>query len=187
MRFFIALEMPDQSRQNLKAVQQKLKNIIPEVYLTDPDELHLTIAFIGEQPDSFIEDFKKVIANAVVGINSFSIVPAYIDAFPNIHHPHTLWAGIKGDIDKLFVLQERIKDGFVKLGLYMDDRRYIPHIALGKINGSYTLSIKQEADLQEIAVNEDFGPVQITSIKLFESIPEEGFHKQNTLAEVHLQ
>ncbi|MFA5932666.1 MAG: RNA 2',3'-cyclic phosphodiesterase [Microgenomates group bacterium] len=187
MRFFIALEIPNQSRQSLKIVQQKLKDIIPEVHLTDPNELHLTIAFIGEQPDNFVEDFKKVINKAVLGISPFQIIPAYIDGFPNIHHPHTLWAGVKGDIDKLFVLRERIKDGFVELGLYMDERRYIPHIAMGKINSSYDLSIKQEALLQEIAVKEDFGPVQITSIKLFESIPEEGFHKQNTLAEVHLQ
>lgn len=186
MRFFVALEIPDKSRQNLKRVQEHLKSIIPEVRLTDNSELHLTIAFIGEQPDSYLEDFKKILKNAVAGIGPFQIIPAFIDGFPSIHHPYTLWAGVKGDIDKLFVLQERIKDGFVSLGLYMDDRRYIPHIALGKVIGNYDLSIKQEALLQEIAIKEDFGPVTIESIKLFESIPESGFHRQNTLAEIPL-
>lgn len=186
MRFFIALEIPDKSRQNLKTVQQTLKSIIPEIKLTENPELHLTIVFVGEQPDILVEKFKSVIKNAVTGIGPFKIIPAYIDGFPNIHHPYTLWAGVKGDIDKLFVLQERIKDGFVNLGLYIDERRYIPHIALGKIIGNYTLSIKQEALLQEIAVKEDFGPVEISSIKLFESIPESGFHRQNTLAEIPL-
>lgn len=186
MRFFIALEIPEKSRENLKIVQQSLKNIIPEVRLTDNNELHLTIAFIGEQPDKFIDNFKRVIKAAVSGISPFKIIPAYIDGFPNIHHPYTLWAGIKGDIDKLFVIQERIKDGFVDLGLYMDERRYIPHIALGKVIGNYSLSINQEALLQEIAVKEDFGPIEITSIKLFESIPEADFHRQNTLAEIPL-
>lgn len=186
MRFFVALEIPEKSCQSLKIVQQKLEEIIPEIRLTDNDELHLTIAFIGEQADSFVDDFKKIIKEAISGISPFQIIPAYVDGFPNIHHPYTLWAGVKGDIDKLFVLQERIKDGLVELGLYMDERRYIPHIALGKVLGNYILSIKQEALLQEMAVKEDFGPVTITSIKLFESIPESGFHRQNTLTEISL-
>ena len=103
-----------------------------------------------------------------------------------MHHPHTFWIGVKGDIDKLFVLRERIKDGIAKLGLDTDDRRYVPHIAIGKVGSQYVLSEHQERELQEMAVKEDSPSINITSIKLFESIPEEGFHTHNTLAEVFL-
>lgn len=186
MRFFIALEISDNCRESLKTVQHDLQQIVPDIRLTDNDKLHLTIAFIGEQPEVKIDGFTSVIEASVAGISPFPIIPAYIDAFPNLHHPHTFWVGVKGDIDKLFVIRERIKDGIVKLGLDTDDRRYVPHIAIGKVNSQYILSEHQEAELQEMAVEEDSPSINITSIKLFESIPEEGFHTHNTLAEILL-
>lgn len=181
------MEIPDECRKNLEVVQSDLQQIVPEVRLTKNNKLHLTIAFIGEQPDSMIGNFTNVITEAVSGISPFPIIPAYIDAFPTIHHPHTFWVGVKGDIDKLFVIRERIKDGLAKLGLNTDDRRYIPHIAVGKVSSQYDLSEDQEEKLQEIAVKEDFKSIDIISIKLFESIPEEGFHTHNTLAQIPLE
>lgn len=186
MRFFIALEIPDNCLESLKKVQSDLQQIVPDIILTNSEKLHLTIAFIGEQPETMTDGFTEVIKEAIAGIPPFPIIPAYIDAFPNLHHPHTFWVGVKGDIDKLYVLRERIKDGLAKLGLDTDDRRYIPHIAVGKINNQYILSEYQEAKLQEMAVREDFESINIASIKLFESIPEEGFHTHNTLAEIPL-
>ncbi len=186
MRFFIALEISDNCRQSLKTVQADLQQIVPGIRLTDNNKLHLTIAFIGEEPETMMNDLIDVIKDAVSGISPFPIIPAYIDAFPNLHHPHTFWIGVKGDIDKLFVLRERIKDGIAKLGLDTDDRRYVPHIAIGKVGSQYVLSEHQERELQEMAVKEDSPSINITSIKLFESIPEEGFHTHNTLAEVFL-
>lgn len=185
MRYFIALEIPNNCRRYLKVVQAELQDIVPEVRLTDNAKMHLTIAFIGEQPQKMTDDFINIIKEAVVGITPFSIIPSYIDAFPNLHNPDTFWVGVKGDIDKLFVLRERIKDGIAKLGLDTDERRYLPHIAIGKVS-NYFLSEEQEKKLQEIAVKEDFESINISSVKLFESIPEESFHIHNTLAEIPL-
>jgi 2'-5' RNA ligase len=187
MRFFIALEIAADCLKSLTAVQKDLHQIIPDIKLTDNNKLHLTIAFIGEADNSKIPQFTNIIQDAVSGISPFDIIPAYIDAFPELHHPHTFWVGIKGDIDKLFVIRERIKDGITKLGFDTDERRYIPHIAVGKVNPPYVLSGHQESLLQKMSINEDFETINITSIKLFESIPEEGFHTHNTLAEVPLK
>ena len=94
MRFFIALEIPDDSQQQLETVQIKLKQLIPEVRLTNPEKLHLTLAFIGEQPESLLPKLIEIIKQAVTGISRFELTPAYIDGFPNIHHPHTFWIGV---------------------------------------------------------------------------------------------
>ncbi|MDD2822614.1 MAG: RNA 2',3'-cyclic phosphodiesterase [Candidatus Daviesbacteria bacterium] len=186
MRFFIALEIVESCLKSLTLVQKDLQEIIPNIKLTNNNKLHLTIAFIGEAEDSKISEFTTIIQNAVSGIPPFSIIPAYIDAFPELHHPHTFWVGVKGDIDKLFVLRERIKDGLTRLGFDTDERRYIPHIAVGKVSTPYILSAHQEELLQKMSINEDFESINIKSIKLFESIPEEGFHTHNTLAEIPL-
>lgn len=186
MRFFIALEIPDSSREQLEKVQQKICELIPDVRLTDSNKLHLTLAFIGEQPDHLREKFIEVIKNAVIGVAPFQVTPAYIDGFPHLDNPKILWMGVKGDVEKLFIIRERIKDGLVALGMDVDARRYVPHIAIAKTPGDFVLAPEQQAEFERIALADNFEPIQISSLKLFQSIPEEGFHTHNTLAEIPL-
>lgn len=184
MRFFIALEIPEESKQELEDVQEKLKALIPQFRPSFPDKLHLTIAFVGEQQDDLKDRLVEVMTRASQEISGFSVTPAYIDGFPHLHCAKVLWIGVKGDIDKLFIIRHRIKDGLMDLHLSVDERRFVPHIALGKVS-DFSLSGYQEREFEKIEM-QTFKPIQVTSIKLFESIANEGFHKHNTLAEIKL-
>lgn len=184
MRFFIALEIPEDSKSELSDLQKKLKAIIPQIRISDTDKLHLTIAFIGEKPDSLKEPLIEVMTNATEGVGPFTITPGYIDGFPHLHTAHTLWIGVKGDIDKLLLIRHKIKDGLTHLDLDTDERRFIPHIALGKIN-DFKISPSEELELQKLE-SKNFQPITVSSIKLFESTPNSGFHTHNTLAEIKL-
>ncbi len=185
MRFFIALEIPEQNKAQFQAIQTKLRTLIPQARLTDLDKIHLTLAFLGEQPDALRDKLTQLIQAATSKVISFEVTPAYIDGFPNIHHPQVLWVGVKGDIDKVLLIRERIKDGLENLHLPVDERRFIPHITIAKMNNHLNVGTNLEEDLEKI-MTEDLTPIQISSIKLFESIPNKGFHKHNTLAEVRL-
>lgn len=185
MRFFIALEIPKQNLLQFQAIQAGLHTLIPQARLTSSEKIHLTLAFIGEQSDTFKERLAKVIQDAALNIHSFEVTPAYIDGFPNLHHPQVLWVGVKGDIDKVLLIQERIKDGLESLHLPVDARRYTPHITVAKFNNHFKINKMLEVGLENIMAMY-FDPVKISSIKLFESIPEHGFHRHNTLAEIKL-
>lgn len=185
MRFFIALEIPDNSKSELRQVQTVLNKLLPNFKPTDSDKFHLTIAFVGERNISLKEPLVELLAKASDKIPPFTVQPAYIDGFPGLHSARILWAGIKGDIDKLFILRERIKDGLKSLNLETDERRFIPHIALGKLS-DFRLEPYQELELEKIE-QKNFAPIMVDSIKLFESIPNEGFHHHNTLAEIKLK
>lgn len=184
MRFFFALEIPDGDRRELQQVQQRIKAILPSIHLTDPNKLHLTLAFVGEQGEELKESLVEIMNKSVAGVSPFQITPSYIDGFPDIHHPHTLWVGVKGDIDKLLTIRERIKDSLQSLNLPVDVRRFTPHIAIGKIRGA-KLGQNQEETLRQI-MSTGFEPINVSSIKLFESVPDGGLHTHNTLAEIKL-
>lgn len=184
MRFFIALEIPDSSKDDLFKIQDRLKKILPNFKPSDVDKLHLTIAFVGEQPENLKESLIKVLERAAENIPHFTVTPGYIDGFPHLHKAHVLWIGVKGDIDKLFLVRHRIKDGLQSLKLNVDERRFIPHIALGKISG-LNLTADQENELEKLE-SASFDPIEVKSIKLFESTPGHGFHQHNTLAEIKL-
>lgn len=184
MRFFIALEIPQNNKTQLKAVQDKLKDSLPSLRLTDPEKLHLTIAFIGEKNASLKDSLIKILQQSSQDLPSFEVTPAYIDGFPNLHHPQTLWCGVKGDIDKLMVLRERVKDQLANLQLETDPRRFVPHITLAK--GIVKITPEIESQLQHLMLEINFSPIKITSVKLFESVPSGDFHHHNTLCEVRL-
>lgn len=186
MRFFIALEIPSQNIPEFQSIQDSLGKLIPQARMTNLGKIHLTIAFIGEQDDSLKDNLIQVIKNAVEKVQSFGVTPAYIDGFPNIHHPNVLWIGVKGDIDKILLIRERIKDGLENLRLPVDERRFVPHITIAKISGDFRVSKQLENLLQNMMGEQTFESIKITSIKLFESVPNEGFHKHNTLAEINL-
>ena len=184
MRFFIALDIPETSRIELANVQSKLKPLIPGASFTDPEKLHLTIAFVGEQPEQFKAKLIEIMRQSASGIPPFTVTPSYIDGFPHLHTASTLWIGVKEDIDKLYELRHHIKDGLSSLGLPVDQRRFVPHIAIAKLEN---FRLKKDVEKQfENIMSVNFTPITVTSVKLFESVPEHGFHKHNTLAEIKL-
>ncbi len=185
MRFFIALEIPSQNLPQFQSIQRSLHTLIPQARLTNLDKIHLTLAFLGEQPEELKDKLTQIIKDATTGIAGFEVTPAYIDGFPNVHHPQVLWVGIKGDIDKVLLIREGIKDGLESLHLPVDERRFVPHITIAKFNKSYQIDRNLEVNLEKIVAT-SFDPIFITSIKLFESVPSGNFHQHNTLAEIKL-
>lgn len=185
MRFFFALEIPEEDKQALKEVQNRLKTLFPDIKPTDSEKLHLTLVFVGEQRDEFKERLIEVMGKAVDGIAPFEVTPSYIDGFPNIHRPHTIWVGVKGDVDKLHNLRERLKDGLEKLELPVDERRFVPHIAIAKTTGDFHIDPQRELSLENF-IDPNMKPINVTSIKLFESVADAGLHTHNTLAEIKL-
>lgn len=184
MRFFIALDIPEESKKQLQSLQQKIKQLVPQASLTDADKLHLTIAFIGDRPDSFKIDLTRAISASTRDIPAFEVTPAFLDGFPHLHTAHILWVGVKGDIDKLYLLRHRIKDQLAELNLEVDERRYVPHIAIAKVN-KFNITKAQEEAFQQL-MQQEFEPIVVSSVKLFESIPDHGFHSHNTLTEIKL-
>lgn len=185
MRFFIALEIPEGNLAQFQSIQQSLRTLIPQSKITALDKIHLTLAFLGEQADALKDKLTLIIKEAVLEMPVFEVTPAYIDGFPSLHHPKVLWVGVKGDIDKILMIRERIKDGLEALHLFSDDRRFTPHITIAKLNNNFHISRSLEVELEKIMAI-PFKPIKITSIKLFESLPQQGFHKHRTLAEIKL-
>lgn len=184
MRFFIALEIPDENKFELQEIQRKLKEILPDIRLSELNKLHLTLAFVGEQSPDLLGPLTTVLEDAARGEEPFEVTPSYIDGFPHFHRAKVLWVGVKGDIDKLMVIRHKIKDGLIRLKQDVDERRFIPHIALGKVN-NVKITKEQEEALQAF-MEKDFSPIRVSSLKLFESVANQGFHHHNTLTKIPL-
>lgn len=120
MRLFIAIQLSDEMKKALIACMHDLKKQGVEGNYVPADNLHLTLAFIGEYEDP--ERVKKVIAR--VPMPSFRLSLSEKGNFGNL-----LWAGVKGN-QKLKTYVKELRTALKEEGIPCEDDKFIPHITL---------------------------------------------------------
>jgi 2'-5' RNA ligase len=125
-RMFIALTLPAPVREALA----ELAEPIPGVQWTRPEQLHLTLRFIGDVPSAQREIMLERLA--AVKVASFILPVEGVGAFPPNRPPRIIWAGVGQGHPRLFQLRQRVDDALLGYGLPLDVRTFHPHATLGR-------------------------------------------------------
>lgn len=134
VRSFIAIELPDEVRQELSQLQAKLKHgKQPSVKWVDPYGIHLTLKFLGNVPVDRIGDITGAMEEAAQGISPFRLQVKDLGVFPNLRRVQVVWVGIIGEVDRLCQLQQRIDSNLSTLGFAPETRRFTPHLTLARV------------------------------------------------------
>ncbi|MDH4161187.1 MAG: RNA 2',3'-cyclic phosphodiesterase [Nitrospirota bacterium] len=133
MRLFIAIELPESLKQEIGTVREQLRKSGADANWTRPEGIHLTLKFLGEVEESLVPLIKGSLAAACRGIGKFRIEIAGAGAFPNLKAPRVLWLGVQGDVEKLGALQASVEDGMADLGFEREERKFSPHLTLGRV------------------------------------------------------
>ncbi|WP_210530329.1 RNA 2',3'-cyclic phosphodiesterase [Rubellimicrobium arenae] len=128
MRAFIAIDMPDPVRTALENLQER----IPLGKLTDPDQMHLTLAFLGEQPDDMIQAAHEALEG--IRFPAFDLQLQGLGTFGN-REPTVLWAGVK-DPTQVKALHDKVLPALHGAGLSLERRRLRPHVTLARFDRS---------------------------------------------------
>ena len=118
MRLFIAIQLSDEMKKALVACMHDLKKQGVEGNYVPAQNLHLTLAFIGEYDDKV----KQVIES--VPLPQFRMSLSEKGNFGNL-----LWAGVKGN-QKLKMYVKDLRDALRAAGIPFDDDKFVPHITL---------------------------------------------------------
>ncbi|MFA5411127.1 MAG: RNA 2',3'-cyclic phosphodiesterase [Candidatus Omnitrophota bacterium] len=136
MRTFIAIELPKEIKDALSQLQAKLKTTAADVKWVDPQNIHLTLKFLGERDDKKIEKITRALEEVTRQKSSFTIVISSLGAFPNISSPRVIWAGIdKGDNETREIAGE-LEEKIARLGIPKEDRPFSSHITIGRTRSS---------------------------------------------------
>lgn len=94
-----------------------------------PEQIHLTLRFIGEVDEAL---FRKIIANlAAVETEPLILKIRGIDQFPPRRLPRILWLGLEKN-EQLVRLRNRIEATLIRSGLDPEDRKFAPHITIAR-------------------------------------------------------
>ena len=126
-RLFIALTLPPAVREALAALAEPL----PGVKWTPPDQLHLTLRFLGDVATEAIEPVIERLAG--VRVAPFILPVEGLGTFPPNRPPRILWIGVGSGHPRLFQLRQRVDDTLIACGLPLDVRTFHPHATLARM------------------------------------------------------
>jgi 2'-5' RNA ligase len=134
IRTFVAVEMSPRVMARAGELIDKLRVSAAQVNWVKTQQMHLTLKFLGDVPDTETPDICRVVAEAARGFEPFEITLRGAGAFPTNEHPRTLWIGIEDGAETLCDLQAAIETALkTKLGFPKEARRFQPHLTIGRV------------------------------------------------------
>jgi RNA 2',3'-cyclic 3'-phosphodiesterase len=133
MRLFTAITLPQDVRQHLVRVQEYLAGPVwelPGVKWTAPDNLHLTLKFLGEVDDDKLGTLTEALA--AVRVQPMALFAERIGAFPKRGRAHVITVNPGGDAPQVAALFDQIDHACQVIGAPRDRRAFTPHVTIGR-------------------------------------------------------
>lgn len=172
IRTFIAIELNDTHRRALGEAQAQLKRDPAgrNVRWVPPENIHVTLKFLGGVDAGKIPAVERAVAEACVGIQPFTLTMEGVGAFPNLKRPRVVWIGIGGAIETVEQLANKIETACEALGFAREERPFSPHLTLGRVKREARPSDWQAigAMIQNAQVGK-LGEIQVASVSVMKS------------------
>jgi 2'-5' RNA ligase len=134
IRTFVAVELAPSVISRANDLIDKLRVSSAQVNWAKTQQMHLTLKFLGDVPDTDTPDICRVVAKVARGFEPFEITCRGAGAFPTNDHPRTLWIGIEDGAEALCELQAAIETALKdQLGFPREARRFQPHLTIGRV------------------------------------------------------
>lgn len=121
MRLFISIDPPADIQDQIAALQFYDKAI----RWCPVEQIHLTLAFLGEHPENAIDDICEALSR--VELEPFDVRTADAGCF----HHGALWLGVEENAT-LMSLQKKVVNTLKRQGISFQSRRFHPHITVGR-------------------------------------------------------
>ncbi|GAB6943496.1 RNA 2',3'-cyclic phosphodiesterase [Vulcanisaeta sp. JCM 14467] len=164
-RVFIAVDLTDQLKEPIIKMQRDFMGAGVDMKPVEPENLHITLRFIGEISRDLVEELKKRLSN--VKYNQFTIHIRGIGAFPSIDRPRVIWVGIEEGARDLMNLHELIMKLTGDVG-ERDERGFVPHLTVARVK--YVRNRDRYMEVVRKYENMDFGTQLVNEVKLKRSV-----------------
>src|SRR5437764_8060804 len=131
MRLFFALPLPGEAKERLRAPLEAARMAGGDgVGFTRIEQLHFTLAFLGEQPGP---DEALAAGEALRDGAAFEVGLSGAGAFPNTVRPRVLWLGVSDGAAPLTAAAERLRTALRQRGFKLEERPFRPHRTIGRV------------------------------------------------------
>ena len=137
IRSFLAIELPDEVKSALVVAGDRLREAgVGWLRIVRPDNVHLTLRFLGDIPRSAIEPIGDTVSRVARRHRPFSLELGEPGLFPPRGAPRVFWVGMAGDLDSLTSLHRDLEGSLDELGFERERRAFHPHLTVARIRNS---------------------------------------------------
>jgi 2'-5' RNA ligase len=159
MRLFIAIELSEA----LKTALGKLRSDIPGARWVPPEQIHLTLAFLGELDEETTDRLTLELAG--IQAAGFELSLSGTGCFPNVRYPRVLWVGVKPQ-PLLTLLADKVNSAVTACNIPLEERPFSPHITLARFKAP---AAREVAAFLGQHRKVQFEPFSVTEFTLFQS------------------
>lgn len=170
IRAFIAVEIPHEIQQNIeKATTHLRKEIGGLVRWVPPENMHLTLKFLGDVSPSNVEFLIQMLRSEADNVSGFTMHTTGLGSFPSLKRPRVIFIGIQAPAG-LDALQRGVESASRRLGYESEERPFSPHLTLGRIRQNITASDQQKIRRVIEGTQVDvLGTARVDSLHLYKS------------------
>jgi 2'-5' RNA ligase len=142
MRLFVAVGVGDEVRSAAARVRGAVEARIqqsggtpPRLLWVAPRALHLTLRFLGEQPDDRVPTIVGALSEPFA-CPPFTVTWHGLGAFPSPRHPRAIWLGVRtgaAELGRLEVEVARRLGGLAPGEAGAETRPFHPHLTLARV------------------------------------------------------
>jgi RNA 2',3'-cyclic 3'-phosphodiesterase len=161
MRLFVAIHLPQEVRDALALVQDRLRRAQADVSWVKAANLHITLKFLGETEPKRLERIGSALAEAAGAAPPFALTVAGVGTFGG-RIPRVVWVGVREGAAPLEALAGAVEHGLARLGFPKERRGFTAHFTLGRVR-----SPRNAADLLAVIRDELAAPLGTVPVEEF--------------------
>lgn len=167
MRLFIAIPLPEAVHDELRRVQERLRQAQADVKWVQPEQIHVTLKFLGEVDAGMVPPIQHALDRVARQAWPFVMQCAGLGGFPHLKAPRVIWVGLEPGRDEVTQVARRLEEAVSALGFPKEDRMFSAHLTLGRVR-----SPANRSRLARLIETEPFAsvtPVTVDQVTLFQS------------------
>ena len=159
MRIFIGVKLNETVHQKIETFLKPFKKAGTPIRWVKPENVHITLKFIGEVPKDKYLQIEKQLSNLDLAVDSMDIKLTGCGKFGKQDTLNIFWIGLEPNplLNRLYDL---IEESLNKIGIEKESRPFKPHITVGRNKRNYnfkgfyeTIADKSDQPIAEFTVS----------------------------------
>ncbi|MHB0955241.1 MAG: RNA 2',3'-cyclic phosphodiesterase [Pirellulaceae bacterium] len=167
-RTFIAVEVSDLVRSRAAALISRLRSCDVKVSWVSPESMHITLKFLGDQPDEAVAAICQAVRSGAAGVPPFEFRCQAAGAFPNTGRPRTLWLGVTDGVAEFQALHAAVDAALARERFPKERQKFRPHLTIGRVRSAGP-TLQPLSHALESLHDFDGGPTMVDEVTVFSS------------------
>jgi 2'-5' RNA ligase len=166
IRCFISINLDEYTQKKVGDIIDVLNKYEADIKWVNPENLHLTLKFLGNTPEERLNLIKEALENVASKYHPFYTKIKGMGVFPNKRYPRVLWVGVENK-EILIEIQRQVETEMSFIGYKKEQKEFSPHVTIGRARSSFR--VQNVLECLDSYKDYDFGILCVKNIYIMRS------------------